>query len=258
MTHGGLVNIVDVEATCWDGERPPGAVSEIIEIGLTVVDLAAGERLSRHRILVRPARSRVSAFCTELTGLTQAEVDTGLDFAAACRLLATTYEAGARPWASWGDYDRKQFALQCRATGTPYPFGTVTPTPRRCSRRRSGCAGVRAWRRPWRSPGFRWKDVITGARTTPGTSPPWCCWWPGATRGRSTGRRPRRVPGRGPLRRSPRKLRLPLRRTRGGTMGRMPSAERRRQLVEAAIRAMTRDGSPGPPRGRSAPRPVCR
>lgn len=88
-----------------------------------MVDLAAGERLSRHRILVRPARSRVSAFCTELTGLTQAEVDTGLDFAAACRLLATTYEAGARPWASWGDYDRKQFALQCRATGTPYPFG---------------------------------------------------------------------------------------------------------------------------------------
>ncbi|KOX26073.1 MULTISPECIES: 3'-5' exonuclease [unclassified Streptomyces] len=123
MEHGGLVNVVDVEATCWEGERPPGQVSEIIEIGLTVVDLDARERLSRHRILVRPARSRVGAFCTELTGLTQAEVDTGLDFAAACRLLATTYEAGKRPWASWGDYDRKQFTLQCRATGAPYPFG---------------------------------------------------------------------------------------------------------------------------------------
>ncbi|MFE5513899.1 exonuclease domain-containing protein [Streptomyces sp. NPDC056529] len=123
MEHGGLVNIVDVEATCWEGERPPGQVSEIIEIGLTVVDLDARERLSRHRILVRPARSRVSAFCTELTGLTQAEVDTGLDFTAACRLLATTYEAGRRPWASWGDYDRKQFTHQCRAAGAPYPFG---------------------------------------------------------------------------------------------------------------------------------------
>ncbi|MEV4940659.1 3'-5' exonuclease [Streptomyces zaomyceticus] len=123
MHHGGLINVVDVEATCWDGERPPGAVSEIIEIGLTVVDPAAGERVSRHRILVRPARSRVSAFCTELTGLTQEEVDTGLDFAAACRLLATTYEAGARPWASWGDYDRNQFTHQCRVTGTRYPFG---------------------------------------------------------------------------------------------------------------------------------------
>ncbi|MEV7672186.1 MULTISPECIES: 3'-5' exonuclease [unclassified Streptomyces] len=123
MEHGGLVNVVDVEATCWEGERPPGAVSEIIEIGLTVVDLEARERVSRHRILVRPARSRVSAFCTELTGLTQAEVDTGLDFAAACRLLATTYGAGRRPWASWGEYDRKQFTHQCRATGTQYPFG---------------------------------------------------------------------------------------------------------------------------------------
>ncbi|WP_030213222.1 3'-5' exonuclease [Streptomyces bikiniensis] len=121
--HRGLVNVVDVEATCWEGQRPPGQVSEIIEIGLTVVDLDARERLSRHRILVRPVRSRVSAFCTDLTGLTQAEVDTGLDFAAACRLLATAYEAGRRPWASWGEYDRKQFTHQCRTTGTQYPFG---------------------------------------------------------------------------------------------------------------------------------------
>lgn len=36
---GDLLNVVDVEATCWEGTPPPGAVSEIIEIGLTVVDL---------------------------------------------------------------------------------------------------------------------------------------------------------------------------------------------------------------------------
>ena len=120
---GGLLNVVDVEATCWDGPPPPGAVSEIIEIGLTVVDLAAGERVGRHRLLVRPARSAVSAFCTELTGLTQAEVDTGPGFAEACRLLAAEHGSGARPWASWGDYDRHQFTRQCGATGTAYPFG---------------------------------------------------------------------------------------------------------------------------------------
>ncbi|MFE5797250.1 exonuclease domain-containing protein [Streptomyces sp. NPDC056503] len=118
-----LVNVVDVEATCWEGAVPVGAVSEIIEIGLTVVDLAAGERVGRHRILVRPARSRVSAFCTELTGLTQAEVDSGVDFATACRLLGRDHAAGTRPWASWGDYDRKQFVRQCETTRTPYPFG---------------------------------------------------------------------------------------------------------------------------------------
>ncbi|MEU4448074.1 3'-5' exonuclease [Actinosynnema sp. NPDC050801] len=118
-----LVNVVDVEATCWEGNPPPGQVSEIIEIGLTSVDLAAGERVGRHRVLVRPRRSSVSPFCTELTGLTQAEVDTGVDFAEACRLLAVEHEAGTRPWASWGDYDRKQFTRQCRAAGVRYPFG---------------------------------------------------------------------------------------------------------------------------------------
>lgn len=38
-----LLNVIDIEATCWDGQPPPGAVSEIIEIGLTVVDLRAAE-----------------------------------------------------------------------------------------------------------------------------------------------------------------------------------------------------------------------
>ncbi|KAA0926990.1 3'-5' exonuclease [Streptomyces apricus] len=118
-----LVNVVDVEATCWAGSPPPGQVGEIIEIGLTVVDLHLGERLARHRILVRPDRSTVGEFCTDLTGLTQQEVEQGVTFAEACRLLATEHRAGVRPWASWGDYDRHQFTRQCQATRTPYPFG---------------------------------------------------------------------------------------------------------------------------------------
>ncbi|MGC4982353.1 exonuclease domain-containing protein [Streptomyces sp. DT193] len=120
---GRLLNVVDVEATCWDGPPPPGAVSEIIEIGLTVVDLDEGVRLEKHRLLVRPARSTVSAFCTELTGLTPDEVEQGVEFAEACRELAARHRTGERPWASWGDYDRHQFTRQCAATETPYPFG---------------------------------------------------------------------------------------------------------------------------------------
>ena len=115
-----LINVVDVEATCWDGEPPSGQVSEIIEIGLTVVDLAENTRLGKHRILVRPERSRVSEFCTRLTSLTQEEVDAGVPFREACRLLVTEHESNRRPWASWGDYDRKQFLRQC--TDVEYPF----------------------------------------------------------------------------------------------------------------------------------------
>jgi inhibitor of KinA sporulation pathway (predicted exonuclease) len=102
-----LLNVIDVEATCWDGQPPPGSVSEIIEIGLTVVDVSARSRVSRHRLLVRPVRSAVSGFCTELTGLTQAEVERGVTFAEACRILVEEYGAGERCWASWGEYDRR-------------------------------------------------------------------------------------------------------------------------------------------------------
>lgn len=144
----GLLNVVDVEATCWAGAAPAGQSSEIIEIGLTVVDLAARTRVSRHGILVRPARSTVSEFCTELTSLTQEQVDGGLEFAEACRLLATEFAAGSRPWASWGDYDRKQFRAQCAATGVRYPFGRLHTNAKQVFaesyglRKRQGMAGA--------------------------------------------------------------------------------------------------------------------
>jgi inhibitor of KinA sporulation pathway (predicted exonuclease) len=118
-----LLNVVDVEATCWPGPPPPGQTSEIIEIGLCVVDLDKRERVERDRIMVCPARSTVSPFCTELTGITQAEVDGGLPFAEACARLVRGHHSDSRPWASWGDYDRRQFERQC-VGAVRYPFGS--------------------------------------------------------------------------------------------------------------------------------------
>ncbi len=121
--QGRHLNVVDVEATCWSGAAPPDMTSEIIEIGLTVVDVPARKRVAKHRILVRPERSTVSTFCTELTGLTQREVDTGVSFARACEILRAEHRSGSRPWTSWGDYDRKQFLRQCADTEVAYPYG---------------------------------------------------------------------------------------------------------------------------------------
>ncbi|MER7004650.1 3'-5' exonuclease [Dactylosporangium sp. NPDC000555] len=119
-----LLNVIDVEATCWDGPPPLGQVNEIIEIGVCVVDLDARERVGRDRIMVRPARSTVSGFCTELTGITPEEAAAGVPFEEACRQLVRRHRSDSRPWASWGDYDRKQFARQCDGTRW-YPFGSV-------------------------------------------------------------------------------------------------------------------------------------
>ena len=119
------MNVVDVEATCWTGKPPPGQVSEIIEIGLTVVDVHERVRVSKHQIVVRPERSMVSKFCTELTGWTQEQVDTGVSFEQACELLRREHHADSRAWTSWGDYDRKQFRRQCDATDVRYPFSSA-------------------------------------------------------------------------------------------------------------------------------------
>jgi len=121
---GRFINIVDVEATCWADRPPASESSEIIEIGVCVVDTELWQRVERRRILVRPRRSRVSPFCTELTGLTQADVDTGLDFAAACAVVDGELRGSFRTWASWGEYDRRQFERQCAAGGAAYPFGS--------------------------------------------------------------------------------------------------------------------------------------
>jgi len=115
--------VVDVEATCWEGEPPPGQTSEIVEIGLCVLDVATLARVERVDILVRPVSSTVGSYCTHLTTLTQAEVEGGVPLAEACRVLASDYQARERPWASFGDYDRRQFEQNCGQFGIPYPFG---------------------------------------------------------------------------------------------------------------------------------------
>lgn len=117
-----FVNVVDLEATCWRGPPPEGARNEVIEVGLCVVDLVDRRRVARDRILVRPAFSAVSPFCTELTGLTQEEVDGGVDFTTACTTLVERHCAAERAWASWGAYDLKQFRRQCEDDGATYPF----------------------------------------------------------------------------------------------------------------------------------------
>jgi inhibitor of KinA sporulation pathway (predicted exonuclease) len=116
--------VIDIEATCWDvGQQPRGEVSDVIEIGVCPVEVGTLRRLEKRSILIRPERSRVSPFCTQLTTLTQAQVDTGIRFDEACKLLEKEFRSGDRVWASFGDYDRKAIERQCKDTGVRYPFG---------------------------------------------------------------------------------------------------------------------------------------
>jgi len=115
--------VIDVESTCWEGKPPKGQESEIIEIGMCLLDVATLERVEKRSLIVKPERSSVSAFCTMLTTLTQKDVDQGIPLRAACDSLKQTYHSKQRAWASYGDYDRRQFERNCAARNIPYPFG---------------------------------------------------------------------------------------------------------------------------------------
>jgi inhibitor of KinA sporulation pathway (predicted exonuclease) len=120
----GSVNIIDVEATCWDGATPTGQTNEIIEIGVCVLHLETLERVEKRSLVVKPAHSEVSAFCTQLTGWTPEQVALGVPFSEAARILEKVFRSRSRTWLSWGDYDRKQFERECAAKGVSYPFSS--------------------------------------------------------------------------------------------------------------------------------------
>lgn len=119
------VLVIDVESTCWDAPeiQPANEISEIIEIGVAVVDIDTLTIEENEGILVRPQRSKLSKFCTKLTTLTQKMVDEGFTFQKATEILRQKYNSQNRTFVSWGDYDRKMFERNSEDYGVKYPFG---------------------------------------------------------------------------------------------------------------------------------------
>ena len=116
--------IVDIEATCWEGKVPEGMENDIIEVGVCLLDIHSGEISDSQGVIIKPERSVVSPFCTELTTITQEMVDTeGGSFKQACSILKKEYLSQSRAWASFGAYDLKQFQRQCTAMSIGFPFG---------------------------------------------------------------------------------------------------------------------------------------
>jgi inhibitor of KinA sporulation pathway (predicted exonuclease) len=115
--------VVDLESTCWEGDPPAGQMSEIIEIGVCTVDVGKLERVEKRSILVKPEKSEISPFCTSLTTLTPDMLDEAGTLRDAVKVLKQEFLSKDRLWASWGDYDRRQFERVCKEFGVGYPFG---------------------------------------------------------------------------------------------------------------------------------------
>lgn len=113
--------VVDLEATCDDRGAVPREESETIEIGAVLVDGETLRPLRELQTFVRPVvHRRLTAFCTQLTTITQADVDHAPLFPEAADRLAAF--AGNAVFCSWGAYDKNQLARDARRHGVAHPL----------------------------------------------------------------------------------------------------------------------------------------
>ena len=118
--------VLDFKITSWPPEkRPRGQHSEVIEIGICKLDLNALERTTRHRMIVRPTKSQISAYCEEQTGLSKGEIKGGAPFAEACEYLKRDFQGRERIWATWGSRERVRLRRQLADERIRMPLGNT-------------------------------------------------------------------------------------------------------------------------------------
>lgn len=118
--------VVDLEATCWDDRTTTVDDMDIIEFGCVIAD-DSGNILDDFGTIVRPSLNpTLSAFCTQLTTITQTDVDSAPLYPNACRLIDEWLDGREKGliWGSWGGYDLNQIrAEQARHAIAPKFLG---------------------------------------------------------------------------------------------------------------------------------------
>lgn len=107
--------IFDLEATCWDGNQV-GRNQEVIEIGAVCAD-QFGDVLSSFTRLVRPVQNnRLSHYCTNLTGITQDDVEGAKPFRSAVIDFMNWIDIDDEEYllCSWGDKDIEFLQNDCQ------------------------------------------------------------------------------------------------------------------------------------------------
>jgi len=122
--------VIDLEATCWHKSDPEKKDSEIIEIGLAIMN-SQNEIILQDGWFVKPLQNPIlSPFCIELTSISQDNINTASDLKTALNRMQETIESLTGQslkddiFVSWGNYDRKMFERECKLRGIKYPFGT--------------------------------------------------------------------------------------------------------------------------------------
>ncbi|XP_053384394.1 ERI1 exoribonuclease 2-like [Mercenaria mercenaria] len=110
--------VIDFESTCWQDAK--FRTQEIIEFPAVLLNTLSGEVESEFHFYVQPQEQpTLSAFCTELTGITQSQVDEGIPI-----------NLCLRKFGYWLDklYREKGVVCQGTTTDTSIPINTTCVT----------------------------------------------------------------------------------------------------------------------------------
>lgn len=116
--------IIDVEATCCNDDQFPTTEMEMIEIGAVMVSAKSLEKIDEFWTFIKPVRhSKLTSFCTELTSITQQDVDDAPEYRdAISQFKQWLFQYQNFVFCSWGDYDKAQFEQDCGFHREPYPI----------------------------------------------------------------------------------------------------------------------------------------
>jgi inhibitor of KinA sporulation pathway (predicted exonuclease) len=118
------VIVIDLEATCWETDAETALnTSEIIEIGVCVLDVQTGEIKKPQGLIIKPKKSKISPFCESLTSITQDMVDAGMSFEKSIKILKQDYGVSRRIMGAYGNYDQNMLLKECDRRHLKTPFG---------------------------------------------------------------------------------------------------------------------------------------
>lgn len=110
--------VYDLEATCEDRLVDPNFKKEIIEIGAVKINENA-EIIDTFQIFVKPTSTKVTKFCTDLTGIIADDLESASFFKSSyVEFINWSLKNTSNIiFLSWGDFDKYQIIKECRLNG---------------------------------------------------------------------------------------------------------------------------------------------
>lgn len=97
--------VIDLELTCWEDSALTKSQGEITEIGVVLVDMETLDIVGEYTSTVKPKNfPELTEYCTNLTGITQDEIDSSRPLNEVYKELCNTFLPNQKEffWVVWG------------------------------------------------------------------------------------------------------------------------------------------------------------